>query len=52
MTAKKIELNKIYNEDCLTTLSRMKNNSVDVVITSPPYNMNLRINKGKYNQDK
>lgn len=48
MTAKKIELNKIYNEDCLTTLSRMKNNSVDVVITSPPYNMNLRINKGKY----
>lgn len=26
----------------------MENNSVDLVITSPPYNMNLRIRNGKY----
>jgi site-specific DNA-methyltransferase (adenine-specific)/modification methylase len=26
----------------------MKDNSVNVVITSPPYNMNLRIMNGKY----
>ena len=45
---KKIELNKIYNESCLTTLSKLKDDSVDVVITSPPYNMNLRIRKGEY----
>ena len=38
----------IYNEPCLDTLSRMEDNSVDVVVTSPPYNMNLRIRKGKY----
>lgn len=43
-----MKLNKIYNEDCLTTLRRMKDNSVDIVITSPPYNMNLRIRNGKY----
>ena len=39
---------KLYNENCLDTLARMNNNSVDLVITSPPYNMNLRISKGRY----
>lgn len=32
-----IELNKIYNEDCLVTLSKMDDESVDCVVTSPPY---------------
>jgi DNA modification methylase len=32
-----MELNKIYQEPCLTTLSKMENNSIDCVITSPPY---------------
>jgi site-specific DNA-methyltransferase (adenine-specific)/modification methylase len=44
----KIELDKIYNESCLETLRRIPNNFVDAVITSPPYNMNLRIRKGEY----
>ena len=44
----KIELNRIYNESCLETLKRIPDNYVDVVITSPPYNMNLRIRKGEY----
>jgi modification methylase len=35
-----LELNKIYNEDCLVTLSKMADNSVDLVVTSPPYNKN------------
>ena len=43
-----IEINKIYNENCLDTLSRIDDNSIDLVITSPPYNMNLRIRNGKY----
>jgi len=38
----------IYNEDCLKTLNKIKDNSIDCVITSPPYNMNLRIRNGKY----
>ena len=37
------KLNKIYNEDCLRTLKRMDDQSIDLVITSPPYNMNWRI---------
>ena len=36
-----IELDTIYNEDCLNTLHRMEDNSVDLVVTSPPYD-NLR----------
>lgn len=32
---------KIYNEDCLVTLSKMDDDSVDLIVTSPPYNMNV-----------
>ena len=34
-----IELNKIYNEDCIETMKRMPNESVNLIITSPPYNL-------------
>jgi len=40
-----IELNKIYNEDCLITMSKMPDEFIDLVITSPPYD-NLRTYKG------
>lgn len=40
--------NKIYNESCLETLQRVADKSIDLVVTSPPYNMNLRIRNGKY----
>jgi site-specific DNA-methyltransferase (adenine-specific)/modification methylase len=43
-----IELNKVYNESCLETLKRVPDDYIDLVITSPPYNMNLRIRNGKY----
>lgn len=43
-----LELNTIYNEDCLNTMARIPDNYVDLVFTSPPYNMNLRIRNGKY----
>lgn len=33
-----MELNKIYNENCLDTMARMPNGICDVVLTSPPYN--------------
>jgi site-specific DNA-methyltransferase (adenine-specific) len=32
-----IEVNKIYNENCIDTLGRMEENSIDFTITSPPY---------------
>lgn len=39
------KLNTIYQEDCLVTLSRMKNNFIDLTVTSPPYD-NMRDYKG------
>lgn len=41
-------LNKIYNENCLQTLGRMEDNTLDLTVTSPPYNVDLGNNK--YNQ--
>lgn len=36
-----MEINKIYNEDCLKTLSNIEDNIIDLTVTSPPYD-NLR----------
>lgn len=44
----KFENIKLINNDCYKVIKKMKANSVDYVITSPPYNMNLRIRNGKY----
>jgi site-specific DNA-methyltransferase (adenine-specific) len=43
-----IKINKVYNENCLDTLKKINDNTIDLVITSPPYNMNLRIRNGQY----
>ena len=32
-----MELNKIYNENCLDTMARMPDNFIDLTVTSPPY---------------
>lgn len=36
-----MEVNKIYNEDCLITMKNIPDNFIDFVITSPPYD-NIR----------
>lgn len=36
---KNIELNKIYNMDCMEGMKEIPDNSIDIVITSPPYNL-------------
>lgn len=37
-----IEVNKIYNESCFMTMSRMPDAFVDLVVTDPPYGVNLK----------
>jgi DNA modification methylase len=32
-----LNYNQLYNEDCLTTMSNMDDNSIDLTLTSPPY---------------
>lgn len=43
-----MEINKIYNENCLETMAKMPDKFVDLVVTSPPYNMRTRIRNGQY----
>ena len=40
-----MEINTIYNEDCLETMKRMEDNFIDLTVTSPPYD-NLRTYHG------
>jgi len=40
-----MEVNKIYNENCLDTMARMPDGFVDLTVTSPPYD-NLRTYNG------
>jgi len=39
---------EIFNESCLDSMKRMEDKSIDLIITSPPYNMRLRVSNGKY----
>lgn len=46
-----MEVNKIYNMDCLEGMKQMEDSSVDLIITSPPYNKgfwssNRNVNNG------
>lgn len=44
-----IELNKIYNEDCLAGMKGIPDNTIDLTVTSPPYD-NLRTYNGNIEQ--
>ena len=37
-------INNIYNENCMKTMSRMKNQFVNLMVTDPPYGMKFRSN--------
>jgi len=40
-----MEINKIYNENCLETMAKMPDNFIDLTVTSPPYD-DVRTYKG------
>lgn len=42
-----MEYNKIFNEDCRTTISKLPDKCVDVVLTSPFYNTNMKAKGGR-----
>ncbi|WP_218925151.1 DNA-methyltransferase [Bacillus cereus] len=37
-------INKIFNEDCLVGMNRIPNESVDLLLTDPPYNVSMKSN--------
>jgi len=36
-----LEKNKIYNMDCIEFLQKIEDNSINLIITSPPYNLDI-----------
>lgn len=41
-----LELNRIYNMDCLEGMKQIEDNSIDLILTDPPYNLNYYSNHG------
>lgn len=41
-----MEVNKIYNENCLDVLNRLDDNSIDLICTDPPYRVMARGSAG------
>jgi len=41
-----MEINNIYNEDCLVTMAKMPNEFVDLIVTDPPYKTTSRGSSG------
>ena len=42
-----MELNRIYNEDCLEGMKRIPDGSVDLIVTDPPYLINYKTGRRK-----
>lgn len=40
-----VEINRIYNENCLDTMEKIDTGSVDLIVTSPPYYLNKEYEK-------
>jgi DNA modification methylase len=47
-----MELNKIWNENCLDTMKRMEDKSVDLILTDPPYGINADKGVGGFGSSK
>ncbi|MEK7565327.1 MAG: transcriptional repressor LexA [Patescibacteria group bacterium] len=45
-----VNLNTIYNENCLDTMSRMPDNFIDMTVTSPPYDDMRKYNGNTFNE--
>lgn len=51
MNNAKLQLNQIYAEDCISFMERIPEKSVDVIVTSPPYNLKKKYSKYKDNKE-
>ncbi|MDC0218156.1 hypothetical protein OAJ86_03940 [Nitrosopumilus sp.] len=42
---KKVEINKIYNKNCIDGMKLIPKNKIDLVITDPPFAINFKAKK-------
>lgn len=45
-----LELNRVYNMDCLEGLKQLDSTSVDCIIIDPPYNINFKPQRGTFDK--
>ena len=45
-----MELNKIYNADCLNVMNKLPDNSIDLLLTDPPYRIHAKSGGGLHNK--
>lgn len=46
----KFEFNKIYNQDCIEGMKCIPDNSVDLIITDPPFAIDFKAKRANYNR--
>jgi site-specific DNA-methyltransferase (adenine-specific) len=46
-----LELNKIYNMDCLEGLKQIDDESIDLIVTDPPYNLKKGFENDNLSED-
>lgn len=47
---KKIEINKIYNLNCIEGMEYLPKNKIDLIITDPPFAIDFKAKKANYNR--
>lgn len=45
-----IEFNKIYNQDCIEGMKNIPDDSVDIIVTDPPFAINFKSQRSNYNR--
>lgn len=41
------QINKVHNMDCIEGMKKLEKNSIDLIVTSPPYNIGIKYNSHK-----
>ncbi len=52
MNLKKIEINNIYNMNCIDGMKLIPEKKIDLIITDPPFAINFKASKENYNRKK
>ncbi|MBU4285205.1 site-specific DNA-methyltransferase [Patescibacteria group bacterium] len=47
---KKIEINKVYNIDCIKGMKYIPDDTIDLVVTDPPFAIEFKAKRGNYNR--
>ena len=43
-------MNKIYNKDCIIGMKTIPDETIDLVVTDPPFAINFKAKKANYNR--